>query len=202
MLCVARGKVSEGIDFDHHYGRTVLCIGVPFQYTESRILKARLEFLRENYRIRENDFLSFDAMRHAAQCLGRVLRGKDDYGIMVLADKRFMRKRSQLPQWIREAVLESETNMSTDMAVAAAKKFLRTMAQPLESEGQDAISSWSYENLCRHQKKMAAGEGRSSEGNGVGSQIMEVDRVEEVAQAAGDKCNVSTEEADLAMDVS
>lgn len=27
MLCVARGKVSEGIDFDHHYGRTVLCIG-------------------------------------------------------------------------------------------------------------------------------------------------------------------------------
>ncbi|KAI4257347.1 MAG: hypothetical protein L6R42_005737, partial [Xanthoria sp. 1 TBL-2021] len=82
LLCVARGKVSEGIDFDHHYGRTVLCIGVPFQYTESRILKARLEFLRETYRIRENDFLSFDAMRHAAQCLGRVLRGKDDYGIM------------------------------------------------------------------------------------------------------------------------
>ena len=32
MLCVARGKVSEGIDFDHHFGRTVLCIGVPFQY--------------------------------------------------------------------------------------------------------------------------------------------------------------------------
>ncbi|OBT53970.1 DNA repair helicase rad15 [Pseudogymnoascus sp. 24MN13] len=66
LLCVARGKVSEGIDFDHQYGRTVLCIGVPFQYTESRILKARLEFLRETYRIRENDFLSFDAMRHAS----------------------------------------------------------------------------------------------------------------------------------------
>ena len=31
LLCVARGKVSEGIDFDHQYGRTVLCIGVPFQ---------------------------------------------------------------------------------------------------------------------------------------------------------------------------
>src|ERR1700744_6683011 len=62
LLCVARGKVSEGIDFDHHYGRAVLCIGVPFQYTESRILKARLEFLRETYRIREHEFLSFDAM--------------------------------------------------------------------------------------------------------------------------------------------
>ena len=157
MLCVARGKVSEGIDFDHHYGRAVLCIGVPFQYTESRILKARLEFLRENYRIRENDFLSFDAMRHAAQCLGRVLRGKDDYGIMVLADKRFGRKRVQLPQWIREAIMDSEINMSTDMAVAAAKKFLRTMAQPLE--GESGISSWTLQDLQRHQRKIAMGEG-------------------------------------------
>ena len=87
LLSVARGKVSEGIDFDHQYGRTVLMIGIPFQYTESRILKARLEFMRENYRIRENDFLSFDAMRHAAQCLGRVLRGKDDYGCLLYTSR-------------------------------------------------------------------------------------------------------------------
>ena len=161
MLCVARGKVSEGIDFDHHYGRTVLCIGVPYQYTESRILKARLEFLRENFRIRENDFLSFDAMRHAAQCLGRVLRGKDDYGIMVLADKRFGRKRTQLPAWIQQAVLESEVNLSTDMAVAAAKKFLRTMAQPMEEK--DGISTWTVKELESHQRNMARGGRRETE---------------------------------------
>ncbi|KAF8456647.1 DNA repair helicase RAD3 [Terfezia claveryi] len=204
MLCVARGKVSEGIDFDHQYGRAVLCIGVPFQYTESRILKARLEFLRETYRIRENDFLSFDAMRHAAQCLGRVLRGKDDYGIMVLADKRFTRKRTQLPQWIREAILESETNMSTDMTVAAAKKFLRTMAQPLEGDGKDGISSWSYEDLRKHQKKVEAGEGRIYEGDGIGSMIMDVDGVEGTGDVGenDDEYSVSDEEAYLAMDTS
>lgn len=49
--------------------------------------QARLEFLRDTYRIRENDFLTFDAMRHAAQCVGRVLRGKTDYGLMIFADK-------------------------------------------------------------------------------------------------------------------
>ncbi|PMD35478.1 DNA repair helicase-like protein RAD3 [Hyaloscypha variabilis F] len=147
LLCVARGKVSEGIDFDHQYGRTVLCIGVPFQYTESRILKARLEFLRETYRIRENDFLSFDAMRHAAQCLGRVLRGKDDYGIMVLADRRFLKKRTQLPKWINQALLEGEVNLSTDMAVGAAKKFLRNMAQPFKPSDQEGISTWSLKDL-------------------------------------------------------
>ncbi|KAI4142772.1 MAG: hypothetical protein LQ340_007229, partial [Diploschistes diacapsis] len=154
LLCVARGKVSEGIDFDHHYGRSVLCIGVPFQYTESRILKARLEFLRETYRIRENDFLSFDAMRHAAQCLGRVLRGKDDYGIMVLADKRFQKKRSQLPKWIGQAMLEAETSLSTDMAVGIAKKFLKTLAQPFAGKEQDGISTWSLTDLERHKEMM------------------------------------------------
>jgi hypothetical protein len=30
-------------------------------------------------------------MRHAAQCVGRVLRGKTDYGIMIFADKVHMR---------------------------------------------------------------------------------------------------------------
>lgn len=153
LLCVARGKVSEGIDFDHQYGRTVLCIGVPFQYTESRILKARLEFLREQYRIRENDFLSFDAMRHAAQCLGRVLRGKDDYGIMILADKRFLKKRNQLPKWINNAILEAEVNMSTEAAVGASKKFLKDMAQPFNSKDQDGISTWSIDDLNKHKEK-------------------------------------------------
>ncbi|KAJ5753103.1 hypothetical protein N7520_010020 [Penicillium odoratum] len=160
LLCVARGKVSEGIDFDHHYGRAVLCIGVPFQYTESRILKARLEFLRENYRIRENDFLSFDAMRHAAQCLGRVLRGKDDYGVMVLADRRFERKRPQLPKWINQAMLDSETNLSTDMAVSNAKNFLRTMAQPFKAKDQEGISTWNLADIERHEAKRKSEEER------------------------------------------
>jgi len=161
LLCVARGKVSEGIDFDHQYGRTVLCIGVPFQYTESRILKARLEFLRETYRIKENDFLSFDAMRHAAQCLGRVLRGKDDYGIMVLADKRFLKKRNQLPKWINQAIQESEVNLSTDMAVGSAKKFLRTIAQPFNTRDQEGISTWSIQDLHKHQEKQGEEEVRA-----------------------------------------
>lgn len=74
LLAVARGKVSEGVDFDHHYGRAVLMFGIPYVYTQSRILKARLEYLRDQFQIRENDFLTFDAMRHAAQCVGRAIR--------------------------------------------------------------------------------------------------------------------------------
>ncbi|MGH0152814.1 UNVERIFIED_CONTAM: hypothetical protein FKN15_023373 [Acipenser sinensis] len=43
--------------------------------------------LEKYQEIRENDFLTFDAMRHAAQCVGRVIRGKTDYGLMIFADK-------------------------------------------------------------------------------------------------------------------
>ena len=76
FFSVARGKVSEGIDFDRHYGRAVIMFGVPYQYTLSRILRARLEYMRETFQIPENDFLAFDAVRQAAQCVGRVIRSK------------------------------------------------------------------------------------------------------------------------------
>lgn len=60
LLSVARGRAAEGIDFDGQYGRAVILFGVPFQYTESRVLKARLQFLSERYQIQEDDFLIFD----------------------------------------------------------------------------------------------------------------------------------------------
>lgn len=60
LLSVARGRAAEGIDFDGQYGRAVILFGVPFQYTESRVLKARLRFLAERYQIQEDDFLVFD----------------------------------------------------------------------------------------------------------------------------------------------
>lgn len=149
LLSVARGKVSEGIDFDHHFGRAVIMFGMPYVYTQSRILRARLEYMRENFQIRENDFLTFDAMRHAAQCVGRALRGKTDYGIMIFADKRYARvdKRGKLPLWIQEHLKDSLCNLSTDEAVQISKWFLRQMAQPFRKEDQLGLSLLTLEQL-------------------------------------------------------
>ncbi|QQP36691.1 TFIIH basal transcription factor complex helicase XPD subunitlike [Caligus rogercresseyi] len=149
LLSVARGKVSEGVDFDHHLGRAVLMFGIPFVYTQSRILKARLEYLRDEFQIRESDFLTFDAMRHAAQCVGRVLRGKTDYGIMIFADKRFGRndKKSKLPKWIQEHLSDNLCNLSTEEAMMISKKWLRQMAQPFSREDQLGISLLTLEQL-------------------------------------------------------
>ncbi|CDO68315.1 hypothetical protein BN946_scf184799.g42 [Trametes cinnabarina] len=181
LLSVARGKVSEGIDFDHNYGRAVIMFGVPYQYTESRILKARLEYLRDAYRIRESEFLGFDAMRNAAQCVGRVLRGKTDWGLMVFADKvwtvsltvwcaaggspssaracawhiqRFARadKRAKLPRWINQYITETASNLSTDMALTLSKQFMRMISQN-PNENQTGISLWTLEDIQKAQAK-------------------------------------------------
>ncbi|KAL1457434.1 hypothetical protein WDU94_007667 [Cyamophila willieti] len=149
LLSVARGKVSEGVDFDHHLGRAVLMFGIPYVFTQSRILRARLEYLRDQFQIRENDFLTFDAMRHAAQCVGRAIRGKTDYGIMIFADKRFARadKRSKLPKWIQEYLTDNLTNLSTEEAVQLSKRFLRQMAQPFTREDMLGVALLSLDQL-------------------------------------------------------
>ena len=147
-------------------------LSVPYQYTESRILKARLEYLRDAYRIRESEFLGFDAMRNAAQCVGRVLRGKTDWGLMVFADKvrqsqvpipeylhiiysqRFARadKRAKLPRWINQYITETASNLSTDMALTLSKLFMRTISQN-PNENQTGISLWTLEDVEKAQAK-------------------------------------------------
>ena len=134
FFSIARGKVAEGIDFDRHYGRCVLNIGVPFQYTQSHVLRTRLEFLRSKHNIQEGTFLTFDALRQTAQCVGRVVRSKTDYGVVVLADDRFGRKdkRSKLPGWVRQFLSDAQLDLSTSNALGAVRGFLRRMAQPVD----------------------------------------------------------------------
>ncbi|KAH8299748.1 hypothetical protein KR044_005469, partial [Drosophila immigrans] len=174
LLAVARGKVSEGVDFDHHYGRAVLMFGIPYVYTQSRILKARLDYLRDQFQIRENDFLTFDAMRHAAQCVGRALRGKTDYGIMIFADKRFSRqdKRSRLPKWIQEHLVDSFCNLSTEEAVQLARRWLRRMAQPFSREDQLGISLLTLAQLENMEQEKLERQAQGKQG--VGGEVQEL----------------------------
>ncbi|KAH9260010.1 hypothetical protein BASA81_001782 [Batrachochytrium salamandrivorans] len=162
FLSVARGKVSEGIDFAHHYGRAVVLFGIPFQYTKSVTLLQRLEFLHRKFNIKERDFLTFDAVRSASQCLGRVLRSKQDWGIMVLADRRFSNedKRNKLPKWIQGFIQPDNLNLSIDEAVAKIRLFLREIAQPVlvsttrnDALKQDEAQAWEGKRVESEKKR-------------------------------------------------
>ena len=87
FFSIARGKVAEGIDFNEHYGRCVIMVGFPVQNSQDPILLERIKYLTDNFKVTKNEYIEFDAMRQCAQCLGRVMRGKNDYGLMIMADK-------------------------------------------------------------------------------------------------------------------
>lgn len=119
----------------------VIMFGVPFQYTLSHVLRARLEYLQTHYQIREQDFLNFDALRQASQCVGRVIRSKTDYGLMIFADSRYNRydKRSKLPKWILQFLGDAYLNLSTDMALQHTRQFLRLMGQPIDQVALQSV---------------------------------------------------------------
>jgi len=98
-------------------------------------------FLRAKFQIRPEDFLTFDALRQAAQCVGRVIRSKNDYGVMVFADSRYNRhdKRSKLPKWIQQFLPPANLNASTGSAVDMVRGFLRDMAQPVDPRAMRGI---------------------------------------------------------------
>lgn len=89
-----------------------------------------MEYLKREKGIKKEDFLIFDAMRQCAQCLGRVIRNKNDYGIMILADKRYQRrdKRDKLPNWISNQIDDNYLNLTVDMANYIAKDYFKKMA--------------------------------------------------------------------------
>lgn len=72
----------------------------------------------------------------ASQCLGRVIRSKNDYGVMILADQRYKRydKRSKLPGWVMQFMPESHMDLSSSDAVHLTQTFLKEMAQPQSAD--------------------------------------------------------------------
>jgi DNA excision repair protein ERCC-2 len=176
FFSIARGKVAEGIDFDRHYGRLVILFGIPFQYTLSVVLRARLAFLRDTLHIKESDFLTFDAMRQAAQCVGRIIRSKKDYGVIVFADKRYgsADKRSKLPQWVLQFLPDSHLSVAADASVHLTRSFIKSMSQarPLnEGLGKSLLSVTHIEMINEEKKKKGEFAGMGSGGSGGGGGV-------------------------------
>ncbi len=105
--------------------------------------------MRSNYGIAPGDYLTFDAVRHAAQCAGRVIRSKSDYAVMVFADSRYAlpAKRDKLPAWIRQDMLADYTGLDTESAASLVRRFMREMAQPWELASKLGTELWAPEHI-------------------------------------------------------
>ncbi|CAD5216073.1 unnamed protein product [Bursaphelenchus xylophilus] len=113
MFAVCRGKMSEGIDFADCHCRAVAVVGIPFPPIRDPrvILKKRFLGLR----------LSKEAIRAVNQALGRVIRHKDDFGVVILADARYGTMATNVyPAWIRPAF---KAELNAHKMFAEVKRF-------------------------------------------------------------------------------
>jgi regulator of telomere elongation helicase 1 len=114
LFAVARGKVSEGIDFKDKHGRLVVVTGIPFANTKELAVRLKRDFLTDVAARRPRvggrlytgeDWYRTEALRAVNQCIGRVIRHRADFGAVVLADRRFDRFREALSPWVQRSLV-------------------------------------------------------------------------------------------------
>ncbi|MDB2225271.1 ATP-dependent DNA helicase [Halorubrum ezzemoulense] len=113
------GTLGEGVSFDGDDARTVVVVGVPYPHLSDRTEAVQDAYDRafaDRDRARDPGWtyaVEVPTIRKTRQALGRVIRGPDDYGVRILADRRYttadMGKysvRSAFPPEEREELLD------------------------------------------------------------------------------------------------
>ncbi|WEL39267.1 Rad3 DNA repair helicase [Encephalitozoon hellem] len=97
LFAVMGGKLSEGINFSDSLCRLLMVVGVPYPNQDLE-LKERIGF-------NGNGYTTMLAMRVVNQTLGRALRHKNDYAVLVLLDKRYIQLSKLISSWVREKAI-------------------------------------------------------------------------------------------------
>ncbi|KAJ3055903.1 DEAD H (Asp-Glu-Ala-Asp His) box helicase 11 [Rhizophlyctis rosea] len=123
LFAVVNGKMSEGINFSDDLGRAVVMIGIPFPPREAPEIKEKLAFVGaraaaqfpdhavQAAHAREdasNQAYTNVAMKGVNQSIGRAIRHKDDYAVVLLLDTRYAERRIMdcLPGWLKKCRVE------------------------------------------------------------------------------------------------
>ncbi|MFW5934409.1 MAG: ATP-dependent DNA helicase [Halolamina sp.] len=88
------GTLAEGVSFDGDDARSVAVVGVPYLHIDDR-LEAVQDAYDRAYGGREDAgwryAVEIPTVRKTRQALGRVIRSPEDFGVRVVADKRYTR---------------------------------------------------------------------------------------------------------------
>ncbi|KAJ1653340.1 Fanconi anemia group J protein [Dispira simplex] len=112
MLAVYRGKISEGIDFSDDACRAVINIGIPFPYMKDVQVMLKQKYNDEAAaasaypRLKGSEWYSSQAYRAMNQALGRCIRHRRDWGVIIFLESRFTSSMQvrKLSKWIRTRI--------------------------------------------------------------------------------------------------
>ena len=103
-MAVCRGKVSEGIDFADADARAVVITGIPYPSVFDPKVSLKKKFLdnSKTKTLSGSEWYNLEAFRAINQAVGRVIRHKEDFGAVLLLDKRFAieANTSKLSSWL------------------------------------------------------------------------------------------------------
>ncbi|KAF3931891.1 hypothetical protein ABW19_dt0209574 [Dactylella cylindrospora] len=150
LLSVVGGKMSEGINFSDNLGRAVIMVGLPFPNIHSAEWKAKMEFVehamtersvaetaeatnrsrdadhktREAAKAAAQEYYENACMRAVNQSIGRAIRHRNDYAVILLLDRRFARENiwNKLPKWIRDGSIGTKAERIEDVKFGMAMK--------------------------------------------------------------------------------
>ncbi|UKJ88766.2 RNA helicase [Theileria orientalis] len=121
LFAVFGGNQSEGVDFSDELARLVLLVGIPYppdniklkikrDYYSKKALQCSNESSSENYMTLSNEQRTLLCYKTINQCIGRAMRHKGDYAVVILLDSRYRnREASQyLMNYVKKSISEHE----------------------------------------------------------------------------------------------
>ena len=109
LIGVCRGKISEGLDFSDRAARWVIVVGMPFAQWKDPKIQLKMEYLDTKYKkgltpINGRSWYNQESSRAINQAIGRIIRHRHDYGLVVLVDERYANKSSKIERskWLRD----------------------------------------------------------------------------------------------------
>ena len=106
LFCVCRGKVTEGMDLSDNQCRGVIMAGIPFPAVQDKKVILKRDYLNSKNAGDGGKWYRQEAARAVNQTIGRTIRHKKDYGVILLCDERFRSYvgTSDLPKWLAPQV--------------------------------------------------------------------------------------------------
>ncbi|KPM06070.1 regulator of telomere elongation helicase 1-like protein [Sarcoptes scabiei] len=143
FMGVSRGKLSEGIDLGDDYCRAVIIIGLPYpaRYDPKVVLKQ--QYLNENNsRLNGTQWYMLQMKRALNQSIGRIIRHRNDYGLIVLCDSRFRQLNDGFSKWIVPFFKQTNENKDFKTIMKQIGQFF-TLCRSISFESSSQTSTLS-----------------------------------------------------------
>lgn len=104
LFAIARGKLTEGVDFSDRQCRCVAVCGIPYPPIHDPKVRLKKQFLTEHAICSAEEWYQQQASRAVNQTIGRVIRHKNDFGAVLLCDHRFEKSVNHLSNWLKPSM--------------------------------------------------------------------------------------------------